>query len=97
MRRSLDLVYTTGKEVYMVAIQLKGTIEQDGTLVLKLPVGVSPGVHEMVVVFPFDVQPKKTDYGNGADSTPMRFSAYPVGLVDNAFTFRREELYDDYP
>lgn len=82
----------------MVAIQLKGTIEQDGTLVLRLPAGVSPGVHEMVVVFPFDVQPEKFDAGNGTqDGTPMRFSAYPVGLVDNALTFRREELYDDQP
>lgn len=26
---------------------------------------------------------------------PLRFSAYPVGLVAEDFTFRREDLYDD--
>jgi hypothetical protein len=26
---------------------------------------------------------------------PLRFSAYPVGLLSDAFTFRREDLYGD--
>lgn len=26
---------------------------------------------------------------------PLRFSAYPVGLIADDFTFRREDLYDD--
>lgn len=26
---------------------------------------------------------------------PLRFSAYPVGLICDDFTFRREDLYDD--
>ena len=32
----------------MVAIQLRGTVQRDGTVVLKLPAEVNPGEHEMV-------------------------------------------------
>lgn len=36
----------------------------------------------------------KTEQSSSARE-PLRFSAYPVGLVAEDFTFRREDLYDD--
>ena len=83
----------------MVAIQLKGTVQQDGTLVLKLPAGVSPGLHELVVVLPLDAQSEERIAENGAPAKTrkLELSTYPVGPVDDAFTFRREDLYGDQP
>ena len=91
-----DIAHCADEEAIVVAIQVRGTVQQDGTLVLKLPVGVSPGVHEMVVVLPFDMQPPATLPGNGVQAKrPLVFHTYPVGLVDDWFTFHREDLYGD--
>ena len=81
----------------MIALQLKGTVHLDGTLVVKLPVTVNPGDYEIVVVLPFEPQQEE----DGKEATPetrkLEFSAYPAGLVDDAFTFRRETDYRDEP
>ena len=83
----------------MVAIQLKGTVQQDGTLELKLPAGVAPGEHELVVVLPLDAPAEERAGENGvpARTRKLELTAYPVGLVDDSFTFRREDLYGDQP
>ena len=81
----------------MIAIQLKGTVQPDGTLVLKLPAGVSPGVHELVVVLPLDARSEERSGANGGHGNirKLDLSAYAVGLVDDSFTFRRKDLYGD--
>lgn len=81
----------------MIAIQLKGTVQRDGTLVVKLPATVSPGVHEVVVVLPFDAQYEEPGKQASSETAKLDLTAYPVGLVDNTFTFRRETLYGDQP
>ena len=82
----------------MVAIQLRGTVQRDGTVVLKLPAEVNPGEHEMVLVLPQDAQ-QETDARVKVvrERNPLQFRAYPVGLQDDAFTFRREDIYGGQP
>lgn len=88
--------YNQGKEVDMVTIQLRGIVQEDGTVVLTLPADISPGEHEMVLVLPQEVQQAEGDSTNGVKARkPLRLRAYPVGLQDVAFTFRREDLYAD--
>ncbi len=85
------------REVTVIAIQLKGTVQRDGTLVVKLPATVSPGVHEIVVVLPSDAQQEETGELATSEIGELDLAAYPVGLVDDTFTFRRETLYGDQP
>ncbi len=44
-------------------------------------------------------KPKPGEIGETKEHSPMRvplnFSAYPVGLIADDFTFRREDIYDD--
>lgn len=78
----------------MVTIQLRGTVQEDGTVVLMLPAEISPGEHEMVLVLPQEAQQVEGGATNGMKARkPLRLRAYPVGLQDDAFTFRREDLY----
>ncbi len=80
----------------MVTIQLRGIVQEDGTVVLKLPANVSPGEHEMVLVLPQEAQQAEGVQTNGVKARkPLRLRAYPIGLQDDAFTFRREDLYAD--
>ena len=34
----------------MIALQMTATVQQDGTMILRLPTTVRPGVHDIVVV-----------------------------------------------
>ncbi len=34
----------------MIAFQMTATVQQDGTMILRLPAAVRPGVHDIVVV-----------------------------------------------
>jgi len=82
----------------MVTIQLRGTVQEDGTVVLTLPADVSPGEHEMVLVLPQEAQQTDSSRKNGVKARkPLRLRTYPVGLQDDAFTFRREDLYAGRP
>jgi hypothetical protein len=86
----------------MMTIQLTATVDQDGIVVLTLPSNVPPGNHEMVLI----IQPTATyQQANGGEQRdmpallPMQKISLPVhhsGLVDSQFTFRREEIYDDW-
>ena len=59
----------------------------DGALTARAP-EIPPREHQVVIVIDAQqVQPTKRE--------PLRFSAYPVGLVSDDITFRREDLYDD--
>ncbi len=71
----------------MIAIQTSVEVGPDRRVVLQLPTDISEGPHQLVVMIDPDNAPKPP---NG-----LGFSAYPVGLVSEQFTFRREDLYDD--
>ena len=72
----------------MKTIETNATVTQDGKLTVPVPHDIPPGKHQVVVVI---------DEGQVAKEKrlPLKFSAYPVGLFSESFTFRREDLYDD--
>jgi len=67
-------------------IETRVTVTADGKVTLQLPPDIPPGEHKIVLVI---------DEQSVADwkRLPLKFSAYPVGLVKESFTFRREDLY----
>ncbi len=73
----------------MRTIETNALVTEDGQLIVPMPADIVPGEHRVVVVIeeqPVAAPQKKRP--------PLKFSAYPVGLIDDTFTFRREELYD---
>ena len=70
----------------MKTIETRVTVTADGKVTLQLPPDIPPGEHKIVLVI---------DEQSVADwkRLPLKFSAYPVGLVKESFTFRREDLY----
>ena len=63
-------------------------VTPDGTVTLQLPEDISPGEHRIVVVI--DEQPIMK-----GKRPPLKFPAYPVGLVVDDVRLRREYFYDD--
>jgi hypothetical protein len=57
-------------------------------MVIPVPADLQAGEHQVVVVI--DETPTQT---NGQRPV-LNLSAHSVGLVDERFTFRREDLYD---
>jgi len=72
----------------MKTIEITATVTAERTLIVPLPLDLSPGEHRIVVVI--DEKPIASHRGQ-----PLRLSAYPVGLVTENMTFRREDLYGD--
>jgi hypothetical protein len=72
----------------MRTIETTALVGEDRKLTVQLPAEINPGHHHVVVVIEEDGAPP-------AQPAPLRFSAYPVGLAVDHFTFRREELYGD--
>lgn len=89
----------------MRSIQTLASMTADGTLTAKIPMILSPGEHQVIIVV--DEQHRKQAAGDSTEEQrtesapvtvnpePLRFSAYPVGLISDDFTFRREDLYGD--
>jgi hypothetical protein len=72
----------------MQTIEMKALVGPDRKLVVQLPLSVSPGEHCLVVVI--------DEPASGESKRPaLTFTAYPVGLVSDSLTFRREDLYGD--
>jgi hypothetical protein len=71
----------------MRTVETTVTVMAGGALTLQVPVDIPPGEHQAVLVIDERPIPKKK-------RPPLKFSAYPVGLVSENFTFRREDLYD---
>ena len=72
----------------MTTIETTATVTPNGMLLIPLPSSIPTGRHRVVVVI--DEQPiakKKRPL--------LRFTAYQAGLLDDSFTFRREDLYSD--
>lgn len=70
----------------MKTIETTVTVTADGKITVQLPPEISPGEHPIVLVIDEQLV---TD----GKRLPLKFSAYPVGLVKESFTFRREDLY----
>jgi hypothetical protein len=72
----------------MKTIEVTVTITPDGKLTAPAPPDILPGEHRAVVVIEEKLVAKK-------ERQPLKFSAYPVGLVSETMTFRREDIYGD--
>lgn len=72
----------------MKTIETIAVVTPDHLLTVQLPEDVAPGEHHVVVLIDGEQEA-------GQRREPLQFSAYPVGLVSDAFTFRREDLYED--
>ena len=73
----------------MKTIETTALVTPEGTLTLQVPEDIPPGEHRIVVVI--DERPISMK-----KQPPLKFSAYPVGLVAEDMTFRREDLYGDW-
>lgn len=75
----------------MRTIHTTAIVGEDGTITLPVPHDIPAGKHQVVVII--DEQLAETNGDgrrNAFDLTP-----YPVGLIADDFTFRREDLYND--
>ncbi|MDF5714923.1 MAG: hypothetical protein PUP93_13820 [Rhizonema sp. NSF051] len=72
----------------MKTIETIATVTADGKITVQLPVDISSGEYRVVVLIDekplLEIEEKQL---------PLKFSAYPVGLVSENITFRREDLY----
>jgi hypothetical protein len=73
----------------MKAITTIATVTTDGKITLQLPSDIPPGEHQVVVVI--DEKPLVEKPETKEKRTPLKFSAYPVGLISETVTFRRED------
>lgn len=71
----------------MKTIETNAVVTATGTLVIQLQTDIPPGTHPVVLV----INPQDNQHNQRTQS--FQFGRYAVGLVDNDFTFRREDLY----
>jgi hypothetical protein len=72
----------------MKTIETTAIVTPESTVTMQVPPDIPPGEHRVVLVI--DEQPIVRD-----KRPPLKFSAYPVGLLSEDLTFRREDLYDE--
>ncbi len=77
----------------MKTIETIATVTADGKITLQLPADIPEGEHQVVVII--DEKPLVEKAQTKEKRSPLKFSAYPVGLVSEGVTFRREDLYAD--
>ncbi len=75
----------------MKTIETIATVTADRKITVQLPPDVLAGEHQVLVVIDEKPVQKKTE--TKEKRSPLKFSAYPVGLVSESVTFRREDLY----
>ncbi|MEH1819409.1 MAG: hypothetical protein V7L31_10080 [Nostoc sp.] len=75
----------------MKAIETIATVTKDGKITAQLPLDIPEGEHQVVIVI--DEKPLAEKAENKEKKAPLKFSTYPVGLVSESLTFRREDLY----
>ena len=75
----------------MKTIETIATVTKDGKITAQLPLDIPEGEHQVVIVIDEKLLTKETE--NKEKKAPLKFSAYPVGLVSESLTFRREDLY----
>jgi hypothetical protein len=73
----------------MITVQARVTVDEHGVTTLKLPPGIAPGEHEVVLVIGDATAAKQAPIMEG-------FPRHDVKVdLPEGFTFRREDLYDD--
>ncbi|MCC5610296.1 hypothetical protein LC612_26975 [Nostoc sp. CHAB 5834] len=75
----------------MKSIETIATVTKDGKITAQLPLDIPEGEHQVVIVI--DEKPLVEKAKRKGKKAPLKFSAYPVGLVSESLTFRREDLY----
>ncbi|OYD90275.1 hypothetical protein CDG76_31620 [Nostoc sp. 'Peltigera membranacea cyanobiont' 210A] len=75
----------------MKSIETIATVPKDGKITAQLPLDIPEGEHQLVIVIDEKLLTEETE--NKEKKAPLKFSAYPVGLVSESLTFRREDLY----
>jgi hypothetical protein len=75
----------------MKTIETIATVTKDGKITAQLPLDIPEGEHQVVIVI--DEKPLTEETEKKEKKGPLKFSAYPVGLVSESLTFRREDLY----
>ncbi len=75
----------------MKSIETIATVTKDGKITAQLPLDISEGKHQVVIVI--DEKPLAEEVETEKKKAPLKLSAYPVGLVSESLTFRREDLY----
>ncbi|WP_445635159.1 hypothetical protein NSTC745_07088 [Nostoc sp. DSM 114161] len=75
----------------MKSIETIATVTKDGKITAQLPFDIPEGDHQVVIVI--DEKPLAEEEQHKQKKAPLKFSAYPVGLVSESLTFRREDLY----
>lgn len=73
----------------MRTIETTAIITPAGAITVQVPPDIPPGEYRVIVIV--DEQPIVRE-----KRPPLRFSAYPVGLVSENVTFRRENLYGEW-
>ncbi|HLO83588.1 MAG TPA: hypothetical protein VK203_01065 [Nostocaceae cyanobacterium] len=77
----------------MKSIETIVTVSPDGKFTVQLPPDIPAGEHQAIIVI--DEIPLQETLKDKERIKTLKFSAYPVGLSDQKFTFRREDLYAD--
>ncbi|MCC5653843.1 hypothetical protein LC609_29500 [Nostoc sp. XA013] len=75
----------------MKTIETIATVTKDGKITAQLPLDIPEGEHQVIIVIDEKLLTEETE--NKEKKAPLKFSAYPVGLVSESLTFRREDLY----
>ena len=72
----------------MRAIEVTIKVSEDGAVELEVPADLLPGKHQaLLVVEELSVSRPGRE--------PLKLRAYPIGLVSENDTFRREDIYGD--
>ena len=73
----------------MITIQTRITVDEQGVTTLRLPPGIAPGEHEIVLVIGEVPAARQTPIMAG-------FPRHDVKVdLPEGFTFHREDMYDD--
>jgi len=70
----------------MKTIETNAVISQTGRLLIQLQTDISPGKYPVILV----IKKQPTTHHHAKS---LKFGRYAVGLANDDFTFRREELY----
>ncbi|MBD2388078.1 hypothetical protein [Cylindrospermum sp. FACHB-282] len=76
----------------MKKIETVVNVTPDGQITVQLPPDIPAGGYQVVIVLNENVASEQLVAKD--KSKTLKFSAYPVGLVADNFSFRREDLYD---
>jgi hypothetical protein len=70
----------------MKTFETQAVVSATGAMMIQLQTNIPQGIHPVVLVI--NPQPNSSKR-----MPPLKFGRYAVGLINNDFTFRREDLY----